>query len=257
MTEEHMKQMRSVAFLLLGLAAVVYVYQYGRSVDQTLPSKTFSVDGEAKMETATDIATFTASVVTEGGKNVADIQKQNVDKMNTINAFLQEKGVEKKDLQTSQYSLSPRYEYSNCTGVSVCPPPSISGYTLTQTLLVKVRNLESVGDILSGIVEKGANNVSGISFTVDDDSDARQVARTEAIAKAQKKAQEMAKAGNFKLGKLISLYEDSGVTPDPSVGYGGFGGSATADVKSATPPVIEPGTQSDTVHMNLTYEIVN
>lgn len=255
MTEEQMKQVRSIAVAVLAVAAIVYVYQYGRSIDQNLPSKTFSVDGEAKMETATDIATFTASVVTEGGKNVADIQKQNVDKMNIINAFLKEQGIEKKDLQTSQYALTPRYSYSNCLRGAVCPPPAISGYTLNQTLTVKVRNLETIGDILSGIVEKGANNVSGISFTVDDDTDARQVARMEAIAKAQKKAQEIAKAGNFQLGKLVSLYEDSGVTPDAPTGYGGLGGAVT-DMKAAA-PVIEPGTQSGTVRMNLTYEIVN
>lgn len=250
-----MKQMKSVAVVVLALAAVIYVYHYGRSIDQAYPNKTFSVDGEAKMETATDIATFTASVVTEGGKNVADIQKQNVDKMNTINAFLQEKGVEKKDLQTSQYSLTPRYTYFPCDGRSICPPAVISGYTLTQTLSVKVRNLDTIGDILSGIVEKGANNVSGISFTVDDDTDAKQAARTEAIAKAKLKAEQIAKAGNFRLGKLVSLYEDSGVTPDAPTGYGGLGG-AVSDMK-AVAPVIEPGTQQGAVHMSLTYEIIN
>ncbi|MDO8566059.1 MAG: SIMPL domain-containing protein [Candidatus Moranbacteria bacterium] len=255
MTEEQMKQMKSVAVVVLALSAVIYVYHYGRSIDQAYPNKTFSVDGEAKMETATNIATFTASVVTEGGKNVADVQKQNVDKMNTINAFLQEKGVEKKDLQTSQYSLTPRYTYFPCDGRSICPPAVISGYTLTQTLSVKVRNLESVGDILSGIVEKGANNVSGISFTVDDDTDAKQAARTEAIAKAKLKAEQIAKAGNFRIGKLVSLYEDSGVTPDAPTGYGGLGGVAI-DAKSVA-PVIEPGTAIGTVHMNLTYEIIN
>jgi len=256
MIEDKMKEIKSIAFIVLALSAVVYVYQYGRSVDQTFPNKTFSVDGEAKMETATDIATFTASVVTEGGKNVDEIQEQNVEKMNTINAFLGEQGVEKKDLQTSQYSLTPRHTYFPCDGRMACPPAVISGYTLTQTLSIKVRNLGSIGDILSGIVEKGANTVSGISFTVDDDTDARQVARTEAIAKAQKKALEIAKAGNFRVGRLVSLYEDSAVTPETAVGYGGLGG-ATTDMKLATPPVIESGTQSGTVHINLTYEILN
>lgn len=255
MTEEQMKQMKGIALVVLALSAAVYVYQYGRSIDQVYPNKTFTVGGEAKMETATDIATFTASVVTEGGKNVADIQKQNVEKMNTINAFLKEKGVEKKDLQTSQYTLTPRYTYYPCDGRSICPPATISGYTLTQTLSVKVRNLEVIGDILSGIVEKGANNVSGISFTVDDDTDVRQEARAEAIAKAQKKAKDIAKAGGFKLGKLVSLYEDSDVTPNALAGYGGLGG-AVSEMKVVA-PVIEPGTQSDTVQMNLTYEIVN
>ena len=248
-----MQQIKTVVLVVLSLAAVGYVYQYGRSVNQTYPNRTFTVSGEAKMETSTDIATFTASVVTEGGNNVAEIQQQNVDKMNVINAFLKEQGVEKKDLKTSQYALSPRYSYQNCDGRSACPPPSISGYTLTQTLTVKVRNLEPLGTILSGIIEKGANSVSGISFAVDDDTDARQKARTEAIAKAQKEARNIARAGNFRVGKLISIYEDSGVTPDYSMNYSGMGGAA--EIKAT--PTIEPGIQSGKVRINLTYEIRN
>ncbi|MFZ2299815.1 MAG: SIMPL domain-containing protein [Candidatus Moraniibacteriota bacterium] len=251
MSEDFLKQVKTGALVVLTLAAVGYVYQYGRFVNQTYPNRTFTVSGEAKMESASDIATFTASVVTEGGNNVAEIQQQNVDKMNVINAFLKEQGVEKKDLKTSQYALTPRYSYQNCDGRSICPPPSISGYTLTQTLTVKVRDLTPLGIILSGIIEKGANSVSGISFTVDDNTDARQKARTEAIAKAQKEARDIAKAGGFRVGKLISIYEDSGVTPGYPMNYGGMGG--VAELKAA--PIIEPGTQSDKVRMNLTYEI--
>ena len=245
-----MKQVKTGALVVLALAVVAYVYQYGRSVNQTYPNRTFTVDGEADLEVASDIATFTASVVTEGGADVAEIQAQNVEKMNTINAFLKEQGVEKKDLKTSQYALSPRYSYQNCDGRSVCPPPSIAGYTLTQTLTVKVRDLAPLGIILSGIVEKGANSVSGISFTADDDADARQKARTEAIAKAQKEARAIAKAGNFRIGKLLSIYEDSGIVPDSPLNYG-MGG--VAELKAT--PIIEPGTQSGKVRMNLTYEI--
>lgn len=257
MSEDFIKQARSVAFVALALSAVVYVYQYGRSVDQTFPNRTFSVDGEANIDTALDIATFTASVVTEGGKDVAEIQKQNGEKMNNINAYLKEQGVEKKDLQTSQYSLNPRYSYSNCVGGGVCPPPAITGYTLNQSLTVKVRNLDTIGTLLSGIVEKGANSVSGVTFTADDDTDSKQDARKEAIAKAQKKAQEIARAGNFRVGKLISLYEDSGVMP-MDAGYGGLGmGGAVAEMKSAVPSVIEPGTRSGKLRVTLTFEIRN
>lgn len=257
MSEDLMKQVKSLAFVVLTLSAVMYVYYYGKSIDQTYSNKTFSVDGDAKMDTATDIATFTASVVTEGEKNVAEIQKQNVEKMNTINTFLKDQGVEKKDLQTNQYSLTPRYSYSNCVAGTTCLPPTISGYTLTQTLSIKVRNFDSLGNILSGVVLQGANTVSGVNFTVDDDTDARQVARTEAITKAKKKALEIAQAGGFRLGKLVSLYEDAGTSGVDNTGYGGLGGGPQADVKSAVAPVIEPGTQQGTVHINLTYEIIN
>lgn len=254
MSEDIIKQVKIGTFIVLVLCVAAYVYQYGRSVNQAYPSKTFAVDGEVKMETATDIATFRVSVVTEGGSDVSDIQKKNIEKMNTINAFLQEQGVEKKDLQTSQYTLSPRYSYAQCDGRSVCPPPAIVGYTLTQSLTVKVRNLEPLGNILSGIVEQGANTVSEVSFAVDDDEDARQKARTEAMKKAQKKAREIAKTGNFRLGKLVSLYEDQGMSPVYS-GDRGMGGEVL--MEKAVAPVIESGTESDTVRMILTYEIKN
>jgi hypothetical protein len=255
MSEDFLKQAKTVAYVVLAVAAIAYVYQYGRSVNQAYPNRTFTVDGEEKIETATDVATFTASVVTEGEKNIADIQKQNVDKMNVINAFLKEQGVEKKDLQTSQYTLVPRYSYPNCIGQSVCPQPFISGYTLTQTLSVKVHNMESLGAILSGILEKGANTVSGIAFETDDDSDARSQARVEAIKKAEKKARDIAKAGNFRVGKLITLYEDAGNTPVDLPGYGGGMGGDAAQMQVKAAPVIEPGTQSGVVRMTLTYEI--
>lgn len=241
--------------MVLVLCVGAYVYQYGRSVNQAYPSKTFTVDGEVKMETATNIATFQVSVVTEGGSEVAGIQKQNTEKMNAINAFLQEKGIEKKDLTTSQYTLAPRYSYAQCDGRSLCPPPAIAGYTLTQTLSVKVRSLETLGDILSGVTAHGANTVSAVSFAVDDDAEMRQKARIEAIKKAEKKAKEIARAGNFRVGKLVSLYEDQGISPVYS-GDRGMGGDVMMENKAVS-PVIEPGTQSDTVRMTVTYEIKN
>lgn len=250
MSEDFFKRLKIIPFAVLALAAVAYVYQYGKSVRLT-NQNSFTVVGEADLETANDVATFTASVVTEGGNNVADIQKQNVDKMNSINAFLKEQGVEKKDLKTSQYTLAPRYTSQICASGQACPPPSIAGYTLTQTLTVKVRDLEKLGNILSGITGKGANTVSGITFTVDDDNEARQKAREEAIQNAQKKARDIAKAGNFRIGRLISIFEEEGIQPQPE----GMGG-AFQEAKSV-PPVIEPGTESGKVRMDLTYEIKN
>ena len=252
MSEDVFKQVKSIALVVLVLAVVFYVYHYSRSVNQSYPTRTFAVDGEADMETATDIATFTASVVTEGGNNVADIQRKNIEKMNAINAFLTKHGVEKKDLKTNQYTLSPRYSYTNCNEQSVCPPAFISGYTLTQTLTIKARNLETLGELLSGITENGANTVSGISFMVDDDTVARQKARTEAIADAQTKAKEIAHAGNFRIGKLLSIYEDSEISPDNPVNYEDMS-SVSAALKEV--PIVEPGTLSGTIRMNLTYEI--
>ncbi len=256
MSDEVSKKIMVLVWLLLAFAALGYVYQYGRSIKQTYPARSFTVDGDAKMTLIPDIATFSVSVVSEGAK-VPEVQKMNTDKMNAVQAFLRDLGVDKKDLQTTQYSLNPRYDYQMCDGFGKCPAPRISGYTLTQELTVKVRDTEKLGDMLAGVTDQGANTVSSVTFSVDDDEEARSTARTEAIAEAKKKAKDIAKSGGFGVGRLVSIYEDQGNSPQPV--YANRGGATMDASKSSAEvaPSIEPGTQDSTVRVTLTFEIAD
>lgn len=244
---------KSVALLLIAAAALLTAFEYSRSVDKAYPARTFSVEGEGKIDITPDVAKFSVSVVTDGGKNVADVQTKNTEKMNAVSAFLKEAGISEKDLKTDEYTLSPRYEYPNCTGLAVCPQPSISGYTLTQSLQVTVKDTAKIGDLLSGVVTNGANSVSQVVFTVDDEDKAKADARKEAIKKAQEKAVRLTKDAGFEMGRLVSIYE----TPQVF----GYGGDSELSVKSRTigmsadAPSIEPGTNVTKVNVTLTYEI--
>ena len=255
MQENIFKIAKTSAFVLLALAAVMAAFQYKLSVRNTYPTRTFSVDGTGKVDATPDLATFSATVMTDGGKNVADVQSANTEKMNRVNVFLKDQGVAKEDLKTLQYNLSPRYSYNPCMAGN-CPAPTITGYNLTQTLEVKVRDNAKLGDLLSGVVENGANNVSEVRFVVDDDTSVKDAAREEAIAEAKKKAKAVAKAAGFRLGKLVTMYESS--SPGMPYGMGGGGIEAAAYKADTAPaPVVEPGTQSNTVQVTLTYEIKN
>ncbi len=253
MQEQFTKTIKAGAFVLIAIAAVMAAYQYKVSVEMTYPNRTFSVDGSGDVDVTPDLATFSVTVTTEGGKNVADVQSANSDKMNKVNVFLKEQGVDKKDLKTAQYNLSPRYDYSPCLSGN-CPAPTISGYNLTQTLQVKVRDTGKLGSLLSGVVANGANSVSEVSFVVDDDSDAKNDAREKAIADAKKKAAATAKAAGFRLGKLVTMYENA--APSPQYGMGGEMMDAVS-LKANVPPAVEPGTQNTKVQVTLTYEIKN
>lgn len=239
------------ALALISFAAIVYAYQYKRSIDNTYPGRTFSVEGIGEIDSVPDVASFSVSVYSEGGRSVADVQKSNTEKMNRINAYLKEQGIEAKDLKTSQYNVSPRYDYPSCKD-GICPRPVIAGYTVSQSLDVKVRDTEKLGDLLSGVVENGGNNVSDIRFVVDDEDKAKAEAREEAIKKAKSKANAMAKAAGFRLGEIVSIYENAGVMPMEAYGRGGM---EMSDMKSAAAPVIEPGTQTSQVQVSVTYEI--
>lgn len=241
-----------IVFLII--VGLWYASAFSRSV---APSRTFSVAGEGKVIALPDVAELNLGVLTEGGKNLADLQKENTEKVNRVAAFLKENGIDEKDVRTQFYNITPRYQYFSCPPsvnkgeIVSCPPAEIVGYTINQSVSVKIRDLNKTGDIIAGVVENGVNTVSGPAFTVDDPTDLQNKAREEAIARAKEKAKAVAKAGGFRLGKLISISE--GISfPQPvpfgeqfALGKGGdFGG-----------PSIEPGSQEIRVNVNLSYEI--
>ncbi|MEW6616832.1 MAG: SIMPL domain-containing protein [Patescibacteria group bacterium] len=245
------------ALVVVSVSAWMYVGSYAKQIDPA-SMRTFSVSADGKVVSIPDVATFTFSVITEGGKNLGDLQKQNVEKVNKAIAFVKENKVEEKDIKTEQYSVEPRYQYANCGmyGGSTCPPPTIVGYTVRQSVLVKVRDFEKAGDIIGGVVEQGANSVSQLQFTIDDPTKILADAREQAIEKAKEKAEQIADAAGFSVGKLISI-DEGGYYPTPmyrnmkvsSEVYGMGGGDMAAA------PSIEPGSQEVTTSVTLRYEI--
>ena len=177
--------------------------------------------------------------------------------------FVKGEGVDAKDIKTLSYEIKPRYRTYACTAglysaevqVTACPPADIVGYAITQGLEVKIRDFEKIGSLLSGVVENGANSVSGLSFRIDDLTDIQNQARAEAIQKAKSKAVDVAKASGFRLGRLLSFDENSSDYPvyygkDLAMGLGG------AESVSAAPR-IEAGSQEISVRVTLRYQIKN
>lgn len=243
-----------LALLLGAFASIKYVSAYSKS---SSPSsyRSFNVSGDGKEVVVPDVAQFSFGVVTEGGKDIAKLQKENTDKINKAIEFLKSKNIDKKDIATENYGVDPRYQYFNCVSGRICPPAEIIGYTVNQTVSVKIRNFDIIGDTLSGVVQNGANNVSQLQFTIDDPTEVQNQARAKAIAKAQAKAKAIAAAGGFGLGRLLSIDESSQPNPAP-LGMGGYGiGGEIARDKVASVPSIEPGAREVNVYVMLTYEI--
>jgi hypothetical protein len=241
------------ALLIFAISAAFFVYYYSQSV-QPGTYRSFSVTGEGRAITVPDVAQFTFSVISQGGKDVVKTQQDNTKKVNAVIAFLKENGIDAKDIKTQGYNVDPQYQYYECRG-GACPPPTITGYNVTQTVLVKIRNFDKTGDILSGVVAKGANSVSQLSFVTDDPTGVKSLAREEAIKKAKDKAEEVAKAAGFKIGKLIAIdeggYYQAPLYNSKTAEYGMGGGADSA----AAPAAIEPGSEEVLVNITLRYEI--
>lgn len=241
--------------LILSYAGVAITRSYSKATQPTA-YRSFTVSAEGKAVSIPDIAEFNFSVISEGGKNIATLQKTNTDKVNKAIDYLKQQGIDKKDIKTENYNVSPKYQYYSCDKAGVCPPAEITGYTITQSIDVKIRNFDKIGDVLTGVVTAGANDVSQLNFTMDDPKKPQDDARNEAIAKAKDKAKEIAKAGGFSVGQLLSIEEGNQQFPTPmyleamdSAKSARGGASVTAT------PTVEPGSQETKITVTLKYEI--
>ncbi|MDP4007523.1 MAG: SIMPL domain-containing protein [bacterium] len=247
--DKSLKNTIIITLLVFAVSTVWFVSSYSRAAEPA-SFRSFQVSGEGSVTTIPDVAKFSFGVVTQGGVDLASTQEENTQKVNGTIAFLKEQGVKEEGITTKQYSVEPRYQYYNCyrEGNDVCPPAEIVGYTVTQSVQVKVRDFSILGGLLSGVVEKGANTVSQLSFTVDEPTLVQNEARKEAVEKAKTKAAALAEAGGFRVGRLLSIQE--GFSAFPQYDYvsleAGRGGAA---------PSIEPGSKDIEVSVTLTYEI--
>lgn len=248
-----------VAMALLAVAVfsvASYAYTYSRSIEPSA-FRSFSTEGEGKVIVIPDVAEFSFTVLTQGGTDLASLQKENSSKTNGAIAFVKSKRIADKDISTQSYTITPRYKHFDCQSFPFgektvsCPPSEIVGYEVSQTTLVKTRNFDVVGELLSGVVENGANSISQLSFTIDDPTRAENEARAQAIENAKEKAKAIAKAGDFRLGRLLSIQEGGIAIPFTRKSLGG-GGTFEA---AAAAPAIEPGSQDIRVSMTLVYEI--
>lgn len=244
-----------ISIVTLAISSLLFANIYFKSIEPS-SYRSFSVSGEGKVVAIPDVAKFSFSVITEGGKDIGVLQQENAQKTNRAIALLKNNGVEDKDIKTASYNLQPRYQYFSCpinknSTAKPCPPPEIIGYSISQTVSVKIRDFEKTGEILSGVVQSGVNSVSELSFTIDDETEIENQARKEAVAKAINKAESIAQAGNFNLGKILSINENS--SPVFYRTSKSFAMSVSED--AIISQTIEPGSQEVIVGVTISYEI--
>lgn len=209
-------------------------------------ARTFSVGAEGKAIATPDLATFTASVITEG-TSPERLEESNTKKMDAVMRFVKDEGIEEKDLKTIAYNLLPKYSYGEQWTRS-----AIIGYTLTQTVQVKVRDLSRVPKIVGGLSKAGANEIGAIQFTVEEPETVQAEARAEAFRKAKEKAKEMAKESGVRIKRVMNFseYQNGPITPY-AAGYA----MKAEDLRSDTLPPIQPGENEFVVQISVTYEI--
>ena len=241
--------------LWAGVEAISGMKAYGYIGSGINPTNTISVQGEGKVFSVPDTAQFSFTI-SETDSDVASAQETVNKKADDIIGYLKsEAGVEDRDIKTESYNASPKYEYTDCPiSSSSCTRSSkIVGYTVSETVSVKVRNTDKAGDVLSNVGSRGVSNVSGLSFVVDDEKLLMEQARGKAITEAQGRAEQLAKDLGVSLVRVVGYYENS--SPYYSKAYGMGGDVALESAAAPRAANIQLGENTIEANVTVTYEI--
>ncbi|MCS6762448.1 MAG: SIMPL domain-containing protein [Candidatus Devosia symbiotica] len=218
----------------------------------TLPvyAGTISIEGRGEAAAAPDMAVINSGVTTQGATARQALDANTAAVAELIDT-LKQSNVEARDIQTSGFSVNANYVYSDerdANGYSL--PLKINGYQVSNTVTIKVRQLEALGIILDKSVTVGANTVNGVSFSAADPSEVYNQARKAAFADASAKAELYANAAGGALDSIVSISETQGFNePQPCPIYV----QAETAISSKVP--VEAGELSFSINVSVQWEL--
>jgi uncharacterized protein YggE len=170
-----------------------------------------SVEGKGEITAIADIASLSININKEGNtaKEAQDLLNESITKTLT---YLKDQKVDEKDIKSEYGGLSPKYSYEQPACYTYpCPTkdPKIVGYTATQSITVRVREVDSANVIRTGLADLGITDISGPTFSIEDTDVLKEKAKSLAIKDAKEKAKVLVKDLGVKLGKITSYYDNS------------------------------------------------
>ncbi len=212
----------------------------GDTIDNTI-----SVDGEAETFVKPDTASVSFSITQKASTTDTATASVN-ERMNALVSQLQKVGMDEKDIKTTAYDIYPEYSYNN-------GKQTFEGYRVTQDISVVIRDLENTSDVLATVNSAGVDNVSQLTFFVDDDENIKEELRAQAIADAKKNAQSLAKELGVNLDEIVG-YKEGGRYNDIEPLYKADEAYAVeADV--APEPIVPTGQNQYSAHVTVIYKI--
>lgn len=190
--------------LVIGLSVIIAAGLIGQSLSHTTTITTtnqnsISVNGDGQVFVKPD--TFIIEVVAqEKTKTTEEWFKAVTQKIGSVQKLMKENGILDKDMQSINIGINPNYNYEN-------GKTTIDWFNATHGLKIKIRNLESVDKILTGVSSISGIQIQNTTYDIDDKTEYYKEARNLAIAKAKQKAEEMAKATGISVGKVVSISE--------------------------------------------------
>jgi uncharacterized protein YggE len=200
----------TISSLIIAAALIVSAWVIWQNLNHTTQITTnsqnsISVNADGQVSAKPD--TFILQVaVEEKTKTTEEGFAAVAKKISTLQKLMKENGINDKDIQSVNISINPNYNYDN--GKS-----TIDGFVASHGLKIKIRKLESVDVILTGVSTIAWVQIQNTSYDIDDKTEFYREARNLAITKAKQKAEDMAKATGIAVGKVISISESQSYNP--------------------------------------------
>ncbi|HAU21894.1 MAG TPA: hypothetical protein DCS24_04730 [Erythrobacter sp.] len=234
-----------VMALALSPASVALAHEHAGAHQQ--PQRTIELSVFEQFEVEPDLVTISAGV-TNMAPSAVEAMRENSTQMQRVIERLKSLGVDAKDIQTASINLYAQYDYDRDLKRQV-----FRGYQASNRVTVKFRDLVRVGEVLDALVDAGATNLNGPTFSAENDAEAKEEARKRAFERAYQRALSYAQMAGYSKVKLLLLSESLvGNGPVPIAAPRAM----MAEVADATVP-IEPGTVSGGISISVSYEMID
>jgi uncharacterized protein YggE len=203
---------------------------------------TITVTGRGAVEAVPDMAVLSLGVTTSA-VTAAEAMAANSAALKAVIDRLTQAGFAERDVQTSNLSLNPNWEGQGQDGA----PLRIASYTASNQVMIRVRDLATLGTVLDAVVTDGANTMNGLSFGLSEPRPAEDAALRAAVEDARAKAELMASAAGVQLGRILSVSEQGGYAPPMPM--------FRADAMMAEAVPIAPGEISTQASVTIVWEL--
>jgi uncharacterized protein YggE len=217
--------------------------QSSGQVTQAIAGTRLDISATGEVTRVPDLAVISAGVVARSTTAAAALQ-ETADKMDRVITALKRAGVDDRDIQTSSVSLNPEYRYPENQS------PQLTGYSASNQVTVRFRDIRNSGKVLDALVAVGANQINGPTMTIEHPEAALDEARTRAVAQGRARAELYARALGMNVARVVSVSEGGGYYAPPPPPPAPMMASAERSYTK-----IEPGEQKLQVSLSRVFEL--
>jgi uncharacterized protein YggE len=240
---DQMKRIFTALLIAAAIPAAPAAAQTSGQVTQAITGTRLDISATGEVTRVPDLAIISAGVVARASTAAAALQ-ETADKMDRVFAALKRAGIADRDIQTTTISLNPEYRYPENQA------PQLVGYTASNQVTVRFRDIRRSGKILDALVAEGANQINGPTMTIEHPEQALDEARARAVATGRARADVYARALGMQVVRVVSISEGGGYYAPPPPPPAPM--MATAE-RAYTK--IEPGEQKLQVSLSMVFEL--